>query len=151
MRFGRSRDQRLDAEPISEVAQSGYWEDRLRDVGSRFDLTRADLGSVAFSVAAGDVWVAGVDADPVRSFAGLRPLSFRLEGVGINMPVGTNRDGKWATRLRAVGWALDHQPGTMREPCVMYLDPGFFVFARMETPTGWQMVNLKLSETGMHA
>ena len=151
MRFGRRRDHQPEETPTSDVAQTGYWEDRLRDVGSRFDVTRADLASVAFSVAGGDVWVAGADADPVRSFLGLRPQSFRLEGVGTDSPLGTNRDGKWATRLRAVGWALDHQPASVREPCVMYLNPGFFVIIRMETPTGWQTVNLKLSETGFHA
>ena len=130
---------------------TGYWEERLRTIGARIDATGDILLGLVVSVAGGDVWVSGMESNAVRSQLGWRAHSYRVEGVGVSTPVDPGENGPWATRLRAVGWRLDQDMLPVREPCIMYLDPGFLVTAKVEGENGWVQANWRLTETGMLA
>ena len=131
------------------MPEIGYWQQRLRTIGARIDATGDVLIGLVVSVAGGDVWVSGMESNAVRSQLGWRVLAFRVEGVGVDAPPELGENGTWATRLRAVGWALDRDALPVREPCIMHRDPGFLVTARVHKETGWTAANWRLSETGM--
>jgi hypothetical protein len=150
VRFGGLR--RNTDTPLIEVPtvpDAGYWEERLRTIGARIDATGAILLGLVVSIASGDVWVSGMESNAVRSQLGWRAQSFRVEGVGVSAPADPGENGPWATRLRAVGWAVDRDSLPVREPCIMHLDPGFLVTARVEREHGWTQANWRLTETGM--
>jgi hypothetical protein len=147
MRFGLRRND--EAAPAVELPEVGYWEQRLRTIGARIDATGDVLIGLVVSVAGGDVWVSGLESNAVRSQLGWRVLAFRVEGVGVDIPPEPGENGPWATRLRAVGWALDRDALPVREPCIMHREPGFLVTARVQKETGWTAANWRLSETGM--
>jgi hypothetical protein len=147
MRFGLRRNE--EAAPAVELPEIGYWEQRLRTIGARIDATGDVLIGLVVSVAGGDVWVSGLESNAVRSQLGWRTIAYRVEGVGVDAPPEPGENGTWATRLRAVGWALDRDALPVREPCIMHRDPGFLVTARVQKETGWTAANWRLSETGM--
>ena len=109
--------------PAVELPEIGYWEQRLRTIGARIDATGDVLVGLVVSVAGGDVWVSGMESNAVRSQLGWQDVSYRVEGVGVNVPPEPGENGTWATRLRAVGWALDRDELPVREPCIMHRDP----------------------------
>ena len=146
MRFGMRRNEEA---PAVELPEIGYWEQRLRTIGARIDATGDVLVGLVVSVAGGDVWVSGMESNAVRSQLGWQVLSYRVEGVGVNVTPESGENGPWATRLRAVGWALDRDELPVREPCIMHREPGFLVSARVQRDSGWTMANWRLSETGM--
>ena len=146
MRFGMRRNEEA---PALELPEIGYWEQRLRTIGARIDGTGDVLVGLVVSVAGGDVWVSGMESNAVRSQLGWQVLSYRVEGVGVNVTPESGENGPWATRLRAVGWALDRDELPVREPCIMHREPGFLVSARVQRDSGWTMANWRLSETGM--
>ena len=146
MRFGMRRNEEA---PAVELPEIGYWEQRLRTIGARIDGTGDVLVGLVVSVAGGDVWVSGMESNAVRSQLGWQVLSYRVEGVGVNVTPESGENGPWATRLRAVGWALDRDELPVREPCIMHREPGFLVSARVQRDSGWTMANWRLSETGM--
>jgi hypothetical protein len=150
VRFGilrrHSDDSRSDAPTLPDA---GYWEQRLRTIGARIDGTGHVLDGMVVSVAGGDVWVSGMESNAIRSQLGWRARSFRVEGVGVSVPPETGENGAWATRLRAVGWAVDRDTLPVREPCIMHLAPGFLVTARVQRESGWEQANWRLTETGM--
>ena len=147
MRIGLRRNE--EAAPAVELPEIGYWEQRLRTIGARIDATGDVLVGLVVSVAGGDVWVSGMESNAVRSQLGWRTVSYRVEGVGVEAPPEPGENGTWATRLRAVGWALDRDELPVREPCIMHRDPGFLVSARIQRDSGWTTANWRLSETGM--
>ncbi|HYP59768.1 MAG TPA: hypothetical protein VEQ36_05015 [Thermomicrobiales bacterium] len=140
---------RNEEAPAVELPEIGYWEQRLRTIGARIDATGDVLVGLVVSVAGGDVWVSGMESNAVRSQLGWQVLSYRVEGVGVNVTPESGENGPWATRLRAVGWALDRDELPVREPCIMHREPGFLVSARVQRDSGWTMANWRLSETGM--
>jgi len=140
---------RNEEAPAVELPEIGYWEQRLRTIGARIDGTGDVLVGLVVSVAGGDVWVSGMESNAVRSQLGWQVLSYRVEGVGVNVTPESGENGPWATRLRAVGWALDRDELPVREPCIMHREPGFLVSARVQRDSGWTMANWRLSETGM--
>ena len=148
MRFGRARRQELVPDPVIPVAVPAYWEDRLRRIGSKMDGTGVELEGVVVSVAGGDVWVSGFVFDHIRHTLGPQPVSFRVEGVGVDLPVSRGADGIWATRMRAAGWGLDRDSDSAREPCIVHLNPGFLVTARVKSDQGWTTASWTWGETG---
>ena len=94
---------------------------------------------------------AGMESNAVRSQLGWRALAYRVEGVGVSVATDPAENGAWATHLRAVGWALDRDALPVREPCIMHLDPGYLVTARVQRESGWEQANWWLTETGMLA
>jgi len=140
---------RNEEAPAVELPEIGYWEQRLRTIGARIDGPGDVLVGLVVSVAGGDVWVSGMESNAVRSQLGWQVLSYRVEGVGVNVTPESGENGPWATRLRAVGWALDRDELPVREPCIMHREPGFLVSARVQRDSGWTMANWRLSETGM--
>jgi hypothetical protein len=147
MRLGHRRI--ADTTPAMELPEQGYWEQRLRTIGARIDATGDVLRGMVVTVASGDVWVSGMESNAVRSQLGWQAIAYRVEGVGVFSPVDPGENGPWATRLRAVGWALDRDTLPVREPCVMHLEPGFLVTARVERDQGWTTENWRLTETGL--
>jgi hypothetical protein len=133
------------------MPEVGYWEERLRTIGARIDVTGSSLRGLVVSVAGGDVWVSGMQSNEARSQLGWHAQSFRVEGIGVSAPADPDQNGPWATRLRAVGWAVDRDALPVREPCIIHLDPGFLVTARVERESGWEQANWRLTETGMLA
>jgi hypothetical protein len=145
--FRRQTD--LTGTPKPALPEVGYWEQRLRTIGARLDATGDILRGLVVTVASGDVWVLGMESNAVRSQHGWRAIAYRVEGVGVAVPAEPGENGPWATRLRAVGWALDRDTLPVREPCIMHLAPGFLVTARVERDHGWTTANWRLTETGL--
>jgi hypothetical protein len=151
MRFGKARREELVPNGSTSGAAPRHWEERLRLAGSRIDGTGVELEGVVVSVAGGEVWVSGIKHDPIRLNPGAQLVSFRVEGIGVDLPIYRGADGTWATRLRAVGWALDRDHDSAREPCIIHQEPGFLITARVHDGQHWTTASWNLSETGMAA
>lgn len=141
------------APPVGSAATTpigARWENRLHMIGTRLDTTSSILRGVIVSIAGANVWVAGMESNAVRAQLGWSAHLSQVEESPGETPAGTTGDGPWATRLRAVGWALDREDQVVEAPCILHLEPGFLVTALVATTDGWVQTDWRLTETGLH-
>ncbi len=151
--WNRSPDAHRSTAPnaAGREALTERWQHQLRLIGAQIDATGSVLHGVIVSITDTEVWVAGMESNAVRAQLGWSARLVQVQELSEAGSPPMAADGPWATRLRAVGWALDAEERAVEAPCILHLEPGFLVTARVATIEGWEQMDWRLTETGLRS